>query len=607
MRPPAEPVIRPAWARAIGLAFVALLVSGFAWWPMLAAYPATQNGDGQYFHRIVESARVSVTRYHELPLWNPFECGGVPLWDNPQSIIAAPLMWLSLLVGGNTTRGMELWYVSHSALGFAGMWLFARHELKASRIAAFFGATAWAFSGFHQHHDSGGHAAFVSFLYFPLALLLWRKAEKDFRAAIGLGWLFAWMIFEGAVYPLPHFGLLLAAEALTRAWPPRRFLAIVRAGVIVGLVALTVGGPRFLPVIDQLRAHTRSIGPEGDHLIWDTFKDMFLSRDHGRFVPGQQYVWTEYATYLGPVCLVFALIGFVTGGVELTWMAALLALSAALMCGHFDEHAPWSILKGHIFPFKEMRVPSRFRLEASFFVVAYASVAVDRFVPRVAWLLRSEERVRALRTVVVGMALLGAGDIVSEGIYLFPQFFTSSPETPVTPSERLYFGGAGQAAFLDQPRQNRGRLGCWDEWGFGEGAPLWEGDVPQALAVHNGDVAVEVGNRTQNTFTIDVDVKRPGRVRVNSTYDRGWQTDLGTLAEDNKELVLDLERPGRYRVHLRYWPRHLTLGFVLAALGLAGSIWAFRKRSSARVFRVLKERALRRYRTRRSSPPRAPS
>lgn len=151
--------------------------------------------------------------------------------------------------------------------------------------------------------------------------------------------------------------------------------------------------------------------------------------------------------------------------------------------------------------------------------------------------------------------------------------FSSPAETRVVPSTRLYFGGNDMAAFLDQPRQNRGRLDCWDEWNFTAGAPQWTGDVPQAKA-RDANVVVEVANRTQNTFTIDVDAKAAGRVLVNVPYDRGWRTNVGEAVNENKLLVIDVPA-GRHRIKLEYWPHGLTAGLFLTAIGGAAVIAFF--------------------------------
>ncbi len=556
----------PRWARALGLAAIALLLSAFAWSPVLRALPHTQTGDGQVFHKMLEAARVSIVRYHEFPQWNPYECGGLPLWDNPQAPLGAPLVWPFVVLG--TTTAMALWYVAHSALGFVSMWLFCRHELCTSRAAAFVGSAVWAFAGFHQQHYGGGHFVFVPFLYFPLGLLLWRRAEHDARAAVGLGMLVAWMIYEGGVYPLPHLAVILALETLSRVLPPKRLIPIARAGVIVVVVGLALGASRFLPLIEQLRAHKRPIGPETDQLQWETFKDMFLVRTHEWRVAGQAYVWPEYGAYLGPLVVALALLGVVLCGVEHAWLVALLAASTLLMIGH-GTYLPWTFLKAHVFPFKEMRVPSRFRAEVTLFLATFVALGLDKSRRLLARATRRWESAELAHGAMLALALIAAGDVISVGSTRFETAFTNPPEQPVVAAERLHLAPE-TAALIDQPRQNAGRLGCWEEWGFGAGAPLWLGDVPQARLAA-GDVASKVASvvRTPNTFTIDVEAAGPARVLINSAYDRNWQTDVGALVEVDKQLVLDVPA-GHHVVHVRCRPRTFALG---AAITVTALLW----------------------------------
>ena len=560
----AERPISPSSKRFALLALLSLVVATFAWWPALAAYPGTQGGDGAFFHKMIEAARISVVRWHELPLWNPYECGGVPLWDNPQGVAAAPLVWLSLILG--TTRAIEVWYIVHSAIGFACMWIFARAEVRLSRGATFVAATTWAFAGFHSQHYAGGHFVFVPFLYFPLAVHFWRSAESDLRMAVGLGLLVALSMYEGGIYPLPHLALILAAETLTRVWPARRLVGIAKAGVVVLVVGLCVGAARFLPVAEQLRSHSRALGPETDAMQWSTLKDIFLSRDHGWGVPGQSYVWPEFGDYVGPFILVLAAIGVILGGLENAWIIPLLVWAFVLMLGHWSRFAPWSILRGHVFPFKEMRVPSRFVASFTLWLATFAGIGVDKLGAKAnAWLRGGSSQ--PARIVVLAIALLGCGDLVSVGVTRASTTFTAGAETKVERSPNLYMGGAGLAPFLDQPRQNRGRLECWEEWSFMSGAPLWSGDVPQAKSAGDGATVANV-TRTQNTFTLDIEATRPSRILINSTYDRGWRTTVGTVDMLDKQLVLDVPA-GSHHVTLKYWPRGMTLGLWLTGLSLA--------------------------------------
>jgi hypothetical protein len=581
---PLERSVRPAWLRAAALVSVALLLSVFAWWPALAAYPHAQGGDGALFQQGLEAARVSMTRWHELPLWNPYQCGGVALWDNPEGMAAAPLIWTMWL--WDSTRAVMYWYVLHSAIGFVSMWLLVRYELRTSRAASLVASAMWAFAGVHNYHLAGGHFNFVAYLYYPLAIFLWRRAERDVRMAIGMGILVAWEIHEGGTNTLPHLVLVLGAETLTRVWPARRVLAIAKAAAVVLVVGFLLGATRFLPLFDQLHAHHRHVDVETDALQWETLKDMFVARDHAWVVPGQRFVWPEYADYIGPILLVIALIGIPLAATENAWLIAMLIVSFALMVGDASDYAPWSILRKHVYPFTEMRVPSRFNAAVTLFLAPLAAIAIDRISDLARKNPFHDRRLAdAVRTTVLALAFVGVGDLISMGITHAAQVYPSTPvDLRVPVAANLYYGGPALPQFLDQPQANRARLDCWGEWGaFSVGAPLWSGDVPQARAADDG-ATVGAVSRTQNTFTIDVDAQRPARILINSAYDRGWRTTVGTLDAQDKQLVLDVP-PGRHHVTIKYWPHGLTLGIWLTALGAAGVtaffVWDARKRRRA--------------------------
>lgn len=560
-------------ARWFALFALALLLAVYAWWPMISAYPNTEPGDGQvYLHRI-EAMRVSVADFHELPLWNPWECAGTPLWDDPESYVGAPLIWLSLWIG--STKTVVVWILAHVAFAFVAMWIFARDELRISRLAAFVAAGAWAFCGFHQHHYSGGHLTFTPYVALPLAIFLWRRAEASARAAVGLGVLVAWMFYEGGVYPLPHTVVLLLVEAAMRFRSVARAKAIARAGAIVAFVAVTLSAPRLFPVLDQLRTHARQIEPDVDALRWTTLGDMFLARAHGRGVLGQQYVWTEWGAYLGPIVLGLALVGLVLGGGETLWLVVVLAAAVALMAGHQGKYAPWHLLHEHVPPFKEMRVPSRFRAAVSMILAAFAGVAVDKFDRARGEHDRESSLKSAFATMVVAVGLIGVGDIASVGQTVIAPFFTAPPTQKVTAAPSVYIGGPALAQYVDQPAQHRAQPGCWDPWAFSADAPVWFGDVPQVRA-QDASAKVLAARRTPNTFVVEVVATQPARLLFNTSYERGWRTDVGATFDRDRLLAVDVPA-GHHTMKVRYWPRGMSLGIATWFVGLAGAIALWRR------------------------------
>jgi hypothetical protein len=579
MKARSEPPVSPLSLRLAAIASLGGVLSLWVWKAIYVHAPQTDGGDGPFFFRLLEASKVSLGRWHELPLWNPYECGGVPLWDNPQSIIAAPLVFL--LQPFDTTFTMGAWAVVHVTIGFVGTWLLCRDELGTSRLAAFAAACLFAFSAPLSNHIAGGHTAFATFQFAPLALFFWRRAETDHRHALGLGLVVANLLFSGGVYTLANLGLMLLIETCTRLTSAKRSRDIVRAGAIVGLVAVTVGAARLFPLLDQVTHHRRPLGGEGDFLDWKLLKDMYLDRSHALHL-GHDYVWGEYVAYCGPIVLLLAAIGLALSARERPWMVIVGGAVFVLMLGHFAKWAPWHLLKGNVPPFTGMRVPARFRMLLVMFIAAWVAIAIDRLPLWLSRLKAARGRARPVRrlatVVVTGAAFIGAGDVASTSAdnIIVPQWNGPVP-AKVEPAPRLHLLNPPSAQFIDQPRQNVGRLECWEEWIPFVPQAIWVGDVPQARAL---TVAATVRSveRTQNSFRVALTATEPTTVLFNTSFARGWRSNAGTPRELNGQLAVELPA-GEYPVlEVWYWPVGLTAGLLTTALGLLGVGFALTRR-----------------------------
>jgi hypothetical protein len=575
---------RPA-ARSEGAAVVvlAIVLTVWAWWPMLVAYPSTATLDGRGFHQMIAIAKWQINHYHELPLWNPWECRGSALWDYPENITASPI--LLLLSRLDTTRTVIVWQLTHAAAGFVGMWLLARRDVRLSIGGAFVAAALFTYCAGHTTQYAGAHEALISFYDVPLLFFLWRRAEHDRKYAVGTGLALAWMVYDGATYPLPFTIVVLGIETIFRCTSIERARRVLGAAAIVGVVAFSVGASRLIPLVSQLSSHARKFDgyPDVDRLSWPALRDMYMLRSAGylsRFHE-QQYVFGEYLTYIGWLGVALAFAGLAVACVDAPWLVALAIATAILMAGHFASWAPWSVLHGHVFPFKSMRVPARFRLILLMPISLFVALAAER-IPT--WVGQYRPRMgRFLAAALFGAAVLVTGDSAGLGQDLIVPRFSGPPETPVATSPRFYYGGPGLTPdLIDQPRQNRAYLGCHFTWAFHEGAPVWVGDVPQVRAADPEAAVIEASGRTANTFTADVEVNRPTRLVFNSAFEPSWRSNVGVVVEHDQLLAIDVERTGRYRVKLHYWPRGLTAGFLLSALGLAFAIgYLVRRRSSS--------------------------
>jgi len=519
---------------------------------------------------MIEAGKVSLSRWHELPLWNPYECGGVPLWDNPQSLVAAPLMLL--FQSWSTSATLGVWIILHVLVGFVGMWLLSRSELGLSRMATFVASCLFAFGLPISNHLGGGHMAFVGFLYAPLALYFWRRAEDNIRHAIGLGLLVALMFYEGGVYAPVLLALMLGIETVTRLSSVPRTLKLSRAGLVVLVIGVGVGAARLFPVADQIAHYKRPLGAETDFIDWQMLKSMYLDRWHALRTPPHDYVWGEYVAYIGIFVLVLAALGLLLSITTETWFFVTALVVFFLMLGHFASFAPWTLLRKYVPPFPSLRVPARFRLLLVMFIAGWAGIATDRLPKLLLRVFGRSPLAHAAGVAILCLALFGTGDVAGHSVDVINSQWDGPASGSVTPSPHLFLGGAGMASFIDQPRQNRGRLECWEEWAPHAGAPLWTGDVPQARS-QNDKAHIESVMRTQNSFMIDIEGNESSTLLLNTSYARGWRSSIGSVREQNHQLVVDVPA-GHHAVRVWYWPVGLTVGFWVTGLSLVLSLIA---------------------------------
>jgi hypothetical protein len=567
------------YARLLGLAIIATIVCVYAWWPMFDLAPATPELDGRYFYQLFLIGKSTFRFFGEWPMWNPYDCKGVPMWDHPEGSASSPLLLAMLNV--DPLKTYHWWNVVHMIIGWVGMWLLVRDEYALSRFAAFAAACMWTFGVCHTTQYCGAHEMMVAFWTFPLLLFLWRRAEFSTGGAIAFGIALALVVYDGATYPLPFSLIVLLLDAVLRIWPPRRLLRILKAGVIGGAVGFSLSAARLLPVLDRIASQKREIVDTDSLLHWSTLKNMWTAQDMswmlyipvqpGETASPQQYMWGEYLAYIGYASVLVAMIGLLVS-VRREWRTVVLAaLVFTFMLGHFSDWAPWSLLTKHVFVFKAMRVPSRFRIVFQCFIALFMALAIDRVPQMIERRFGRRSFWNFSRVAVLGVALVGVGDMVGFGHELIRLRFRGMPTPALTtePNTRFFYTPDQSKDLFDTVRENSGWLGCRSNaWPSNSDANVWTGDVIQARAV--GDSAkVDVGNRTSSTFSVDVNVKQESVILLNSGYATGWESNVGEVIEWEKLLAVRLP-PGYHRVRMQYWPRRMNLGIGISIAGAAG-------------------------------------
>ncbi|HEV8323103.1 MAG TPA: hypothetical protein VG389_15925 [Myxococcota bacterium] len=334
-------------------------------WP-LALHPTWMgSGDWAFFHFFEEAFLRAAREHHEVMLWNPWYCGGSFGLANPQSQVLSPFFWVSLALGG--TAGLKARIVGYFAAGAAGAHLLAADTGVPRGLGRFFAGATFASAGFFAWHVGGGHAAFLPFYLLPWTWLCYRRAaagrgSAGARAAwaAALAALWALMLFDGGVYPLPFSVLLVgfhAAWDLVRGPDARTRAAAVLVPLGAGACAVLLGAPKLWPVLDVLRELPRAVGSKDTLGLVDPVV-MFLAHRWARAYPPHVYVWPEFASYLGPLAVALAAGAALAKPRARAREIVLLACAGALLAGNHGPFSPYELLR-RLPLFGSLRVPSR--------------------------------------------------------------------------------------------------------------------------------------------------------------------------------------------------------------------------------------------------------
>lgn len=533
------------------------------WWPAFRSLESTGFGDWQFFHHMWEAGYVALERYGEWPLWDPYHCGGITIFGNPQSQHLSPLYFVSFLVG--PTLATKIFLVVHATVGFGAMFVFARRELGAGVLAAVLASAAWGGSGFFAWHGAGGHSAFLPFYLTPLLLLAWRRAAVDPRHCASVALLMTLVLLEGGVYPFPYLSLMLVFDALVRIGTPSETGGVLLAGVVSApLVALT-GAVRVLPIVDELRRNPRHM-PSEDGVTPAELVEMLTARDHPWRYADHQFVWPEYGSFVGWGVLALAAWGVAVAVRDRRlWPLVGLVLFGGLTLGDHGPFFPWPLV--HELPiYDSLRVPSRFAVFLTFFLGLCAALGFDalvvvmqRFRLRSAldWMRRWAP---ALLLCVLVTDLLIVNTRTTDR-------WKQPPVKDAEPAKKHYLTGTHRYGrwYASFPRMGLGTRGCYEAMAFSPAKGLWDGNVAQARVA---DGKVHDWGRTTTTAWADVTLRRPGAVVFNQNYAPGWRSSVGRVHADSKGRLVVEAPAGHHRIELRYRPTTLWPGVIGSLLGL---------------------------------------
>jgi hypothetical protein len=542
------------------------VIAAQAKWPMLAqAGYLNDFRDAQYFTLFEEAARISVTRFHELPLWNPYYCGGIAGLGIPSARFVSPTFLLTLAFG--TLRADALIAVAMTVVGLEGTYRYVRAR-GAGTGAAMLAAPIFALSGIFAHTMTMAWTNFLGFELVPWALLGIRQALRGSRRGVVLaGLAVAWMIGLGGTYSGPLTVIAASMEVLEallkRARRPREMTFAAGMALLVVVFAAALSLVRLWPVAETLTAAPRIIGEtpgQSPKAVWEllfgTWKNHHFSR--ADFLVG---------LYVAPLILLGfwrkRALGLTFAGIVWVWLAF----------GFQAPPSPRASLFGllrAVPPFTMLRAPERFLVLFALVTAGIAALGIRRL----------EVAARKRRGWLIA-TFLGLGLLVADSIMLsindHAEIRTRTMVAPPTAMDRAFHQARGDrwlAAYY--PAMSRGTLSCFDDYDVAQ-SPDLRGDLVEEEYLDDAAAGtVTERDWSPNRIDLDVQLTKGARVIVNQNWHPGWRANIGDVVSHNGLLAVDLPA-GANPLTLRFLPRSAIGGIATSVLALLVAVVLWRQ------------------------------
>jgi len=512
--------------------------------------------DAQFLVPYEESARKAVVEFGQLPLWDPYYCGGLDLLGTPQSRHMSPTFLLSLLVG--TLRAESIIAFAMILLGLEGTYRYARSR-GASHLGAALAAPVFAISGLFAYSPALGWTNFFGFELIPWAAWGVRRAMRGSVVGVAITAIaFAWMTGFGGTYSVPFAALFCAFEAID-ALVSLKSVRALKMAALAGALALALSAVRLWPIVHTLAMAPRIIGGAPGVASKDLVPALF-----GKINPDAGGDFGIAGNYLvGSLCVVAVLAGIarrrsaplVFAGAMALWLAQGFGVQLSLFA--LLKHVPF---------YSTLRYPERFLVLLALAAAPVAALGVTHLQV----LGRRRPWAVALTGIAAGLLLFNVYPLVKNHHAAANGRVLAPPPVHVDQPFRQARGTRWGLAYYGP--MGLGCLSCYDAYPVPQ-SPRLRGDLPAEEYLEEPNAGTVTRTRwTPSAIGLHAEMRKPGRIFVNQNWHPGWQTNVGSV--QNVEGLLAVDVPaGRSDLVLRFLPRAALGGAAVSLTALGVIIW----------------------------------
>lgn len=527
-------------------------------------------------------ARHAIIDFFEVPLWNPYNDGGVPLLASPESRALAPGFVLTLVFG--EIVGLKLEIVLHQLLAMLGALLLLRY-FGVGAIGAVTGALVFGLNTWYSIHLTVGHTWALNIAYMPWVLLFQRRALVSTIYVIPAALLLAVMFFGGGLYPLVMTLLLMvlsaAVDPAVHRRGARRQLEVLG---LIAVLALPLASVKLLPAVEHIARDPRYTAVDGGY-FGTGLLNALLDRDQALTAALAERPWEFRGTslhqglYVGAVPLLLIALGAFSQPRRAAPFLLVALVPLWIAMGTRIEPSIWAGL--HNLPvFDSLRMPQRFGIAMILPAAIILGIGLDTLARLIAarWL-----RVAALGGIAcwifVDLVLvnrsvfaeafpipprdIARNEAFAQRSYQFPYGPDGVPRRPdlTTTSSGLYplfLANRGAVAGFAIVPVSRNAIGM--------GTPGYRGE----LFLDGAHGSASVTHWSPNRIEVALAVEAPDVLVVNQNFDPGWRVagDPARPVISTRGLVSTAVGKSDERLSFYYRPKSFVVGGWISALTL---------------------------------------
>lgn len=289
------------------VSILGLLFALLYFWPLLFSKGGFGIQDWDQNFAWNEFTRISILKYHQFPQWNPYRCGGLPHFGNPEVGVLSLQTALVLFFG--TVWGIKTSIVIYISIGFLGFYIYAKQKLNTE--ASFLAALLYAFSGITASFLSTGMVVFIVLAFVPYIILFYEKGMSSWKSLFAASFLFALSYYNGYHIPLLVSVYIVCYSAII-CFATKSLKPIVRL-IVFGIVSALFMLPKLILVIELMQASpVKPIDHSGYSLfqlinvLVNPFQDLY----HDKGIPRYSWKVDEAAFYIGVPAFILFILSF---------------------------------------------------------------------------------------------------------------------------------------------------------------------------------------------------------------------------------------------------------------------------------------------------------